>query len=149
MILFSTYVLVELPLLLGAVVGILLIHPLMGAAAVDSLAALGILDPKLGVPLLLTVMFYSNIFTRKDVINHDMLVTLPFCILDCCLIYWIAFYFVSNLCRVLCFCFSSSVLQLKVFEMLPSLASHSAMVPLVVQTILPLLNKDAGGWVLC
>ncbi|KAL2335728.1 hypothetical protein Fmac_016941 [Flemingia macrophylla] len=33
--------------------------------------------------------------------------------------------------------------QLKILEMLPSLASHSAMIPLVVQTILPMLNKDA------
>jgi len=58
-------------------------------------------------------------------------------------------------CITLFFClpsyvhyFSSSLifwffLQLKVFEMLPSLASHSAMIPLVVQTILPMLNKDA------
>ncbi|KAF7819538.1 protein RST1 isoform X1 [Senna tora] len=99
--------LTEMPFLLSAVVGVLLIHPLMGAAAVDSLATLGILDPRLGVPLLLTIMFYSNVFARKDVINHDML--------------------------------------LKIFEMLPSLASHSAMIPLVVQTILPMLSKDAKG----
>ncbi|CAL0332493.1 unnamed protein product [Lupinus luteus] len=40
----------------------------------------------------------------------------------------------------------SWVSQLKIFEMLPSLASHSAMVPLVVQTILPMLYKDAKVW---
>ncbi|XP_027358768.1 protein RST1 [Abrus precatorius] len=95
----------EIPLLLSAVLGVLLIQPLMGAAAVDSLSSIAIMDPKMGVPLLLTIMFYSNIFTRHDVNHHDML--------------------------------------LKVFEMLPSLASHSAMIPLVVQTILPMLNKDA------
>ncbi|KAK7271652.1 hypothetical protein RJT34_27730 [Clitoria ternatea] len=95
----------EVPFLLGAVLGVLLIHPSMGAAAVDSLSSIAIMDPKLGVPLLLTIMFYSNIFRRKDVNCHDML--------------------------------------LKVFEMLPPLASHSAMIPLVVQTILPMLNKDA------
>ncbi|KAE9585989.1 hypothetical protein Lalb_Chr24g0397171 [Lupinus albus] len=95
----------EMPSLLTAVIGVLLIHPSMGAAAVNSLSSIAIMDPKLGVPLLLTIMFYSNIFIRKDVIKHDML--------------------------------------LKIFELLPSLASHSAMVPFVVQTILPMLHKDA------
>ncbi|ESW23000.2 hypothetical protein PHAVU_004G009118 [Phaseolus vulgaris] len=95
----------EMPLLLSSVLNVLLIHPSMGAASVDSLSSIAIMDPKLGVPLLLTIMFYSNIFRRNDVNCHDML--------------------------------------LKVFEMLPSLASHSAMIPLVVQTILPMLNKDA------
>ncbi|CAI8594541.1 unnamed protein product [Vicia faba] len=96
--------LTETPLL-SAVLSVLLIHPSMGAAAVDSLSSIAIMDPKLGVPLLLAIMFYSNIFTRNDIICHDML--------------------------------------LKIFEMLPSLASHSAMTPLVVQTILPMLNRDA------
>ncbi|GAU16199.1 hypothetical protein TSUD_298310, partial [Trifolium subterraneum] len=91
--------------LLSAVLSVLLIHPSMGAAAVDSLSSIAVMDPKLGVPLLLAIMFYSNIFTKNDIICHDML--------------------------------------LKIFEMLPSLASHSAMIPLVVQTILPMLNKDA------
>ncbi|XP_061373555.1 protein RST1 isoform X2 [Gastrolobium bilobum] len=102
---FEEVFLTEMPLLLSAVLGVLFIHPSMGPAAVDSLSSIAIMDPKLGVPLLLTIMFYSNILTRNDVINHDML--------------------------------------LKIFEMLPSLASHSAMIPLVVQTILPMLNKDA------
>ncbi|KAL1356400.1 hypothetical protein HN51_008419 [Arachis hypogaea] len=102
---FQEVFLTEMPLLLGAVVGVLLIHPSMGAAAVDTLSSIAIMDPRLGVPLLLTIMFYSNIFTRKDVASHDML--------------------------------------LKILEMLPSLASHSAMIPLVVQTLLPMLNKDA------
>ncbi|KAG2383824.1 Protein RST1 Protein RESURRECTION 1 [Vigna angularis] len=95
----------EMPLLLAAVLNVLLIHPSMGASSVDSLSSIAIVDPKLGLPLLLTIMFYSNIFRRSDVNCHDML--------------------------------------LKIFEMLPSIASHSAMVPLVVQTILPMLNKDA------
>ncbi|KAJ7970794.1 Protein RST1 [Quillaja saponaria] len=95
----------EMPFLLSAVVGVLLMHPSLGATALDSLAALGVMDPKLGVPLLLTILFYSNIFTTKNVISCDML--------------------------------------LKLLGMLPSLASHSAMIPLIVQTILPMLNKDA------
>ncbi|KAL5152789.1 Protein RST1 [Glycine soja] len=95
----------EMPLLLSAVLNVLLIHQSMAAAAVDCLSSIAIMDPKLGVPLLLTIMFYSNIFIRNDINHHDML--------------------------------------LNFFEMLPSLASHSAMIPLVVQTILPMLNKDA------
>ncbi|MED6107816.1 hypothetical protein PIB30_017705 [Stylosanthes scabra] len=74
----SLYALAEMPLLLSAVVGVLLIHPSMGADSVDTLSSIAIMDPKLGVPLLLTIMFYSNIFTRKDVSSHDMLgVLLP------------------------------------------------------------------------
>lgn len=63
---------------LSAVLSVLLIHPSMGAAAVDSLSSIAIMDPKLGVPLLLAIMFYSNIFTRNDIICHDMLVSPPF-----------------------------------------------------------------------
>ncbi|XP_057447420.1 protein RST1 isoform X2 [Lotus japonicus] len=102
---FQEVFLTEMSLLLSAVLSVLLIHPSIGAAAVDSLSSIAIMDPRLGVSLLLTIMFYSNIFTRNDVICHDML--------------------------------------LKILEMLPSLASHSAMIPLVVQTILPMLNGGA------
>ncbi|TKY50462.1 RST1 protein [Spatholobus suberectus] len=101
---FATPVVSEMPLLLSAVLNVLFIHPSMGAT-VDSLSSIAIVDPRLGVALLLTIMFYSNIFIRNYINRHDML--------------------------------------LKFFEMLPSLASHSAMIPLVVQTILPMLNKDA------
>ncbi|KAL2335726.1 hypothetical protein Fmac_016939 [Flemingia macrophylla] len=73
----------EMPLLLSAVLNVLLIHPSMGAAAVDSL--------------------YGSQAGS---------------------------------------CFAANN-YLKILEMLPSLASHSAMIPLVVQTILPMLNKDA------
>ncbi|KAF8037585.1 hypothetical protein BT93_B0463 [Corymbia citriodora subsp. variegata] len=73
---------------------------------VDVLTAMGLVDPKLGVPLLLCVLFFTNIFTRKDVGRGDML--------------------------------------LKVLGMLPSFASNSSMIPLVVQTILPLLHNDAN-----
>lgn len=41
------------------------------------------------------------------------------------------------------FNFVDLFLQLKLLGMLPSLASQSVMVPLVVQTILPMLHKDA------
>jgi len=75
----SMYSLAEIPLLLSVVLNVLLIHQLMGVAAVDCLSSIAIMDPKLGVPLLLTIMFYSNIFIRNDINHHDMLVTSPFC----------------------------------------------------------------------
>ncbi|KAK1568532.1 hypothetical protein Q3G72_025587 [Acer saccharum] len=90
---------------LCAIASVLMMHPSLWNSAIDLSAAIGLLDPKLGVPLLLVVLFYSNVFSRKDVICHNML--------------------------------------LKLLGMLPSLASQSAMIPLVVQTILPMLHKDA------
>ncbi|XWS44143.1 hypothetical protein CRYUN_Cryun15aG0019200 [Craigia yunnanensis] len=96
--------LTEMPLLLGAIASVLLMHPSHGSAAIDALASIGIMDPKLGVPLLLVILFYNNIFTRKDVYQNMV----P-----------------------------------KLLGMLPSLASQSGMIPLVVQIILPMLHKDA------
>ncbi|KAL5864319.1 hypothetical protein ACOSQ3_001833 [Xanthoceras sorbifolium] len=95
----------EMPMLLCAITSVLVMHPSLGSSTIDTSAAIGLLDPKLGVPLLLVILFYSNVFSRKDVIYHHML---P-----------------------------------KLLGMIPSLASHSAMIPLVVQTILPMLHKDA------
>lgn len=40
------------------------------------------------------------------------------------------------------FHFVDLCLQPKLLGMLPSLASHSVMVPLIVQTILPMLHED-------
>ncbi|XP_022750556.1 protein RST1 isoform X8 [Durio zibethinus] len=97
--------LTEMPLLLGAIASVLVMHPSHGSAAIDALASIGIMDPKLGVPLLLAILFYNNIFTRKDVVYQNMV---P-----------------------------------KLLGMLPSLASQSGMIPLVVQTFLPMLRKDA------
>ncbi|RZC19114.1 hypothetical protein D0Y65_006086 [Glycine soja] len=49
--------------------------------------------------------------------------------------------------RLCCICKTECNLvfatKLNFFEMLPSLASHLAMIPVVVQTILPMPNKDA------
>ncbi|KAK8993627.1 hypothetical protein V6N11_007854 [Hibiscus sabdariffa] len=97
--------LTEMPLLLGAIAAVLVMHPSLGNAAIDALASIGNMDPKLGVSLLLSVLFYNNIFTRKDVVSPNML---P-----------------------------------KLLGMLPSLASQTGMIPLVVQTILPMLHKNA------
>ncbi|KAG7985679.1 hypothetical protein I3843_03G038900 [Carya illinoinensis] len=95
----------EMPLLLSAVAGVLVIHQSLGSAALDSLASIGVMDAKLGVPLLLAILFYNDIFTRNDILNQNML--------------------------------------LKSLGMLPSLGSHSVMIPLIVQTIMPMLHKDA------
>ncbi|XP_052196381.1 protein RST1 isoform X2 [Diospyros lotus] len=99
--------LAEMPVLLSAIASILVMHGTMGSSAVDFLAVVGIMDPKLGVPLLLAILFYNNIFSGKykDINFHNMLI--------------------------------------KLMGILPSLASHSAMIPLIIQTILPMLQKDA------
>ncbi|XP_038703770.1 protein RST1 isoform X2 [Tripterygium wilfordii] len=94
----------EMPLFLSAVNSVLVMHQSWGTTALDSLASLGLLDPKLGVSLLLTFLFYNKIFIRKEINNNFML---P-----------------------------------KLLGMLPSLASHFVMIPLIVQTILPMLHKD-------
>ncbi|XP_068334570.1 protein RST1 [Pyrus communis] len=94
-----------MPLLLCAVAGVLVMHQLLGSTALDSLTAIATMDPKVGPQLLLAILFYNNIFTRKDISCYGML---P-----------------------------------KLLTMLPALASHSMMIPLVVQTILPMLQKDA------
>lgn len=69
---------VEMPLLLSAVAGVLVIHQSLGSAALDSLASIGVMDAKLGVPLLLAILFYNDIFTRNDILNQNMLVSFPF-----------------------------------------------------------------------
>ncbi|CAH1420627.1 unnamed protein product [Lactuca virosa] len=98
----------DIPALLGAIASVLIVHPTLGNSAVDLLAVTGNMDPKLGVPLFLVVLFYHNIFSGKseEMDFHDIL--------------------------------------LKILRMLPSLVSHPAMIPLVVQTILPMLQKDAN-----
>ncbi|KAF9605324.1 hypothetical protein IFM89_015979 [Coptis chinensis] len=94
----------ELPLLLSSVVAGLVVHHSLESYAIDTLATLGIMDPKLGMPLLFSVLFYSKLFSKTE----------------------------SGSYRIL----------LKLLEMLPSVASHPAMTPLVVQTIWPMLSTD-------
>ncbi|XP_076925841.1 protein RST1-like [Bidens hawaiensis] len=98
----------EIPPLLGAIASVLVVHPTLGDSAIDLLAVTGNMDPKLGVPLFLVILFYHNVFSGKseEIDFHDIL--------------------------------------LKLLKMLPSLVSHPAMIPLVVQTILPMLQKDAN-----
>lgn len=98
----------EIPPILGAIGSVLIVHPTLGNSAVDLLAVTGNMDPKLGVPLFLVILFYHNMFSGKseEMDFHDIL--------------------------------------LKLLRMLPSLVSHPAMIPVVVQTILPMLQKDAN-----
>ncbi|GJR02144.1 armadillo-like helical domain-containing protein, partial [Tanacetum coccineum] len=56
----------EIPPLLGAIASVLIVHPTLGNSAVDLLVIAGSMDPKLGVPLFLVVLFYHNILSRKS-----------------------------------------------------------------------------------
>ncbi|KAL0658136.1 hypothetical protein Bca4012_078721 [Brassica carinata] len=103
----SFYLSQEIPILLGAVTGVLVMHPSLGPDAIDSLTAVGGIDPKMSVPLLLVVLYYSNLLSRTN--------------LPC-----------------------QSLLS-KLLGLLPSLAAQQVMIPLVVQTITPMLHKDAKG----
>ncbi|KAL9224942.1 hypothetical protein vseg_000919 [Gypsophila vaccaria] len=96
----------EMPWLLGAVVTSLVMHHSLEISALDILASLGEIEPKLCPTLLVAVLYYSN-FLR------DTLKPRP-------------------------------DVQLKLLGVLPSLASHSAMQPLIVQTILPMLHKNSN-----
>ncbi|XP_038982948.1 protein RST1 isoform X2 [Phoenix dactylifera] len=91
--------------LLGSITTTLVMHPKHHASAVDSLAAVGKMDPKLGMPLLLSILFYNKILCSSGSDSPNIL--------------------------------------LKLLEMLPSLALHSIMVPIIMQTILPMLHRDA------
>ncbi|XP_031384334.1 protein RST1 isoform X2 [Punica granatum] len=96
----------EMSFLVCSIAGLLVVHPSLGTSAMDVLASMGIMNPKVGVPLLLATLFFSNISACKSDASGD--------------------------------------LTLNVLRMLPSLASHSSMVPLIIQTILPLLQRGAN-----
>ncbi|CAI0456219.1 unnamed protein product [Linum tenue] len=95
--------LTEIAPLLSAAGAVLVIHQSLGNIAIDLLAAIGTMDPKQGVGLLLAVLFYINIFTRKDVNYQNIL---P-----------------------------------QILTVLSSLAAHNMMVPFIIQTITPMLQK--------
>ncbi|EOA23150.1 hypothetical protein CARUB_v10016560mg [Capsella rubella] len=97
----------EIPILLGAVAGVMVMHPSLGADGIDSLNIIGGIDPTMSVPLLLAVLYYSNLLSRTNVPCQSLL---P-----------------------------------KLLGLLPSLAAQQVMIPLVVQTITPMLQKDAKG----
>lgn len=63
-----------MPFLVCSVAAALVIHQRRGTTAVDVLASMGALNPKLGVPLLLAVLFFSNIYAGKEACG-DILVS--------------------------------------------------------------------------
>lgn len=72
------YAVAEMSFLVGAITSIMVVHHSLGTDAVELLAAIGTLDPKIGFQLLLLVLFYCNIFSRKDVQRQDMVVSFLF-----------------------------------------------------------------------
>lgn len=54
-------------------------------------------------------------------------------------------FFLKQSCDQYCYSFS---MQLKLLALLPSVASHSAMIPLVHQVLLPMLHKDVNPYVM-
>lgn len=73
---FYPFCLSEIPLVLCAIASVFLLHQ-WGNSVIDLLAIGSSLEPKLGVPLLLSVLFHSHMFSSKDKDNdsHDMLVS--------------------------------------------------------------------------
>lgn len=95
-----------MPLLLSAVAGVLLMHRLLGSVAADSLTAIAVMDPKMGTQFLLAIIFYSNIFTKKDVAGQNMLVSIFF-------IFWT--YFLYLVLGISCFPLGSVIWVFSIF----------------------------------
>ncbi|XP_021714908.1 protein RST1-like isoform X2 [Chenopodium quinoa] len=96
----------EVPFVLGALAGSLVVNQSLGSSAIETLAALSNMEPKLGVSLLLAVLYYCNLI-RSNIKECNE---------------WL----------------------LKLLTMLSVLASNSSMLPLIFQTILPMLQKDSN-----
>ncbi|KAL8475410.1 hypothetical protein ACS0TY_028171 [Phlomoides rotata] len=101
------FFLTEMPMILSSVASVLLLHQKTDFA-INLLAIGSNVEPKLGVSLLLTILFYNHICSSAEKYNdfHDKL--------------------------------------LKLLGLLASVASHSAMIPLVLQILLPMLQKDVN-----
>lgn len=52
----------------------MVMHPSLGADAIDSLSIIGGIDPKMSVPLLLAVLYYSNLLSQTNVPCQSLLV---------------------------------------------------------------------------
>ncbi|KAL9254781.1 RST1-like protein [Drosera capensis] len=65
--------LTEMPLLFSALIGLLLLHPSLASFSADALSALGIMEPKLGVTLLLAILYYNNSMETASLSTPDML----------------------------------------------------------------------------
>lgn len=71
-----TIYLIGISPLLCAITGVLVMHQSLGNIAIDLLATIVTMDPQQGVPMLLAILFYCNIFTRNDINYQYMLVRL-------------------------------------------------------------------------
>ncbi|XP_042027868.1 protein RST1 isoform X1 [Salvia splendens] len=100
----------EMPHILCSVAGVFLVHQTTNFG-IDLFTIASTIEPKLGVPLLLTVLFYNHVCSSAEKYNdfHDKL--------------------------------------LKLLALLPSVASHSAMIPLVHQVLLPMLHRDVNPFI--
>ncbi|XP_051222968.1 protein RST1 isoform X1 [Lolium perenne] len=62
--------------LLSSAVSVLVMHPKLGTSAAQSLGILGASDPKLGMPLLLVILFYCKIIYSNDNLSTNSLLSL-------------------------------------------------------------------------
>lgn len=69
-----------MPLILCTVASVFLLHQKRNFA-IDLFAIGSNVEPKLGVPLLLTILFYNHICSSAEKYNdfHDMLVSVTYC----------------------------------------------------------------------
>lgn len=152
-------------MIFSAVACVLLTHQTYGSSSVDILSNSSNVDPKLGVPLLLVIQFYNHIFsTNTGADCHEVLVRqdllaifinlLYFLVGDFSLLgnfkwnHWRSFaWFYFGVWRTDVHFSVSKNVQLKLLEMLPLLASHPAIIPLIIQTLLPMLQNDKKPYV--
>ncbi|KAF3786721.1 RST1 protein [Nymphaea thermarum] len=105
----SSYLMTGIPFLLGAVVSVLIMHQNLQLSAIDTLASIARMDQRLGLSLLLVVLFYSRIICIEKKQSPEIL--------------------------------------LKLLTVFASMGSHSAVSPLIVETISPMLCKDVNPYV--
>uniref|UniRef100_A0A0E0FGU3 DUF3730 domain-containing protein n=1 Tax=Oryza nivara TaxID=4536 RepID=A0A0E0FGU3_ORYNI len=62
--------------LLSSAVSVLVMHPKIGTSAAQSLALLGATDPKLGMPLLVLILFYTKVLYSNNNCDANILLSL-------------------------------------------------------------------------
>jgi hypothetical protein len=72
-----------MPSLVSSVVSVLVMHPKLGTSAAQSLGILGASDPKLGMPLLLVILFYCKTIYSNDNFSTNSLVSTVSSSLSC------------------------------------------------------------------
>lgn len=103
---FTLFVLIDMPMILCSVAGVFLLHQTTNFA-VDLFAIGSNIEPKLGVPLLLTVLFYNHICSSAEIYNdfHDMLVSIR-CSPEIHLLWVVLLCFFEKSCDQYCYSFS-------------------------------------------